>query len=176
MQAFGCPPKILFVIPITFLKGSEHYKTLSCAVTSNRKFKSGITHWFLWNAWSYHFIHISLTFVSVDGFQVQDVTNDVILVCNAISSQHVSGLSSDIEGFTARVPLEHRYHLWSRSVNIDQRVKTVSLDRPQWGVILLQFNVILSRQVLNSKLNCMFLIQVQMAFTSCRADLFWQET
>lgn len=152
--------KNLLCNPDHFPKGSEHYKTLICAVTSNRKFKSGITHRFLCNAWSYHFIHISLTFVSVDGFEVQDVTNDVILVCDAISSQHISGLSSDIEGFTARVPLQHRYHLWSRSVNVDQRVNPVSLDRHLWGVILLHINVILSRQILNSKLNCMFKLYV----------------
>lgn len=70
---------------------------------------------------------LSLTFISVDGFQVHDVANDVILVCDAVSSQHISGLSSDIQGFTAGVPLQHRYHLWSRSVSVVQRVKISSL-------------------------------------------------
>lgn len=57
-----------------------------------------------------------LTFVCVDSLQVHDVADDVILICYAVSSQHVSGLPGDVEGFTTAVPLQHGYHLWGRSV------------------------------------------------------------
>ena len=36
------------------------------------------------------------TFVGVDSFQVHDVADDVILVCDAVPPQHVSGLAGDV--------------------------------------------------------------------------------
>ena len=57
-----------------------------------------------------------LTFICVDSLQVHDVADDVVLVSDAVSSQHVSGLPGDVQGFTAAVPLQHGYHLWGGSV------------------------------------------------------------
>lgn len=55
------------------------------------------------------------TFICVDSLQVHDVTDNVVLICNAISSQHVSGLSGNIQSFAAAIPLQHGNHLWCRS-------------------------------------------------------------
>lgn len=56
------------------------------------------------------------TLVCVDGLQVHDVTDDVVLICDAVPSQHVSGLSCDVQSFSTAIPLQHGYHLWSRSI------------------------------------------------------------
>lgn len=58
------------------------------------------------------------TLICVDGLQVHDMSDDVVLVCDAVSSQHVSGLSGDIQGLATAVPLQHGDHLWSRSVKM----------------------------------------------------------
>lgn len=97
MQAFPCPPKIP-PNPYHFPESSKHYKTLPCVVTW--KIRSGIVF-----SVKPDLVALSLTFISVDGLQVQDVTDDVVLVCDAVSSQHVSGLSGDVQGFAARVSL-----------------------------------------------------------------------
>lgn len=44
------------------------------------------------------------------------MADDVVLVGYPVSSQHVSGLPGDVQGFTAAVPFQHGYHLWRRSV------------------------------------------------------------
>lgn len=56
------------------------------------------------------------TLVCVDGFQVHDVTDDVVLICDAISSQHVSCLPGDIQRFATAIPLQHGDHLWCCSI------------------------------------------------------------
>lgn len=66
------------------------------------------------NEWRRTDLH-RLTFVRVDSLQVHDVADDMVLVCDAVSSQHVSGLPGHVQGFTTAVPLQHGDHLWSRS-------------------------------------------------------------
>lgn len=46
-----------------------------------------------------------LTFVCVDGLQVHNMADDVVLVRDAVSSQHVSGLPGDVQGLPTAVPL-----------------------------------------------------------------------
>ena len=42
-------------------------------------------------------MHVVRAFVSVDGFQVHHVTNDVILVGDAVTAMHVACDAGDIE-------------------------------------------------------------------------------
>ena len=44
------------------------------------------------------------------------MADDVVLVCDAVSSQHVSALPGDVQGFTAAVPLQHGDHVRGGSV------------------------------------------------------------
>lgn len=56
------------------------------------------------------------TLVCVDGLQVHDVTDNVVLICDAISSQHVSGLSGNIQSLATAIPLQQGDHLWCCSI------------------------------------------------------------
>lgn len=51
------------------------------------------------------------TLVCVYSLQVHDMADDVVFIRNAISSQHVSGLSGNIQSFATAIPLQHRDHL-----------------------------------------------------------------
>ena len=46
-----------------------------------------------------------LTFVCVDGLQVHNMADDVVLIRDAVSSQHISGLPGDVQGLPTAVPL-----------------------------------------------------------------------
>lgn len=46
------------------------------------------------------------TLICVDGLQVHDVTDDVVFISNAISSQHVSGLPGNIQSFATAIPFQ----------------------------------------------------------------------
>lgn len=52
-----------------------------------------------------------VTFVCVDGLQVHDVPNDMVLISDAVSAQHVAGLAGDVQSFATGVPLQHGDHL-----------------------------------------------------------------
>lgn len=56
------------------------------------------------------------TFVRVDSLQVHGMSNYVIFIWDAVSSQHVSSLPGNIQSFSTAVPLEHWDHFWCRSV------------------------------------------------------------
>lgn len=56
-----------------------------------------------------------LTFVRVDRLQVEEVSDDVILVGDAVAPQHVSGLPGHFQGLPTVVPLHNGDHLWTRS-------------------------------------------------------------
>ena len=55
-----------------------------------------------------------LTFVRVDGLEVHAVPDDVVLVADAVSAQHVAALAGDLERLAARVALDERDHLRRR--------------------------------------------------------------
>lgn len=57
-----------------------------------------------------------LTFVRVHGLQVEKVSDDVILVCDAVAAQHVSGLPGHLQGLPTVVPLQDGDHLRTRPV------------------------------------------------------------
>ena len=52
-----------------------------------------------------------LTLVGVDGLQVHDVADDVVLVRDAVAAQHVAGVAGDVQRLAARVALDQRDHL-----------------------------------------------------------------
>ena len=52
-----------------------------------------------------------LTFVRVDGLEVHAVSDDVVLVADAVAAEHVAALAGDVERFAARVALDERDHL-----------------------------------------------------------------
>lgn len=56
------------------------------------------------------------TFIRVDSLQVHGMSNYVIFIRDAVSSQHVSGLPGNIQCFSTAVPLEHGNHFRCRSV------------------------------------------------------------
>ena len=57
-------------------------------------------------------------FVGVDGLQVAHVSDDVVLVNDAVTTKHVAGIPSDVKGFYTIIPLHDTDHLWSQSVLI----------------------------------------------------------
>lgn len=50
-------------------------------------------------------------FVRVDGLEVHDVADDVVLVADAVASEHVPGLPRNVQRLPARVALDERDHL-----------------------------------------------------------------
>lgn len=63
------------------------------------------------------------TLVCVYSLQVHDMANDVVFIWNAISSQHVSSLSGNIQSFATAIPLQHRDHLGYSSISA--RIRTL---------------------------------------------------
>lgn len=51
------------------------------------------------------------TLVSVDGLQVHDVADDVVLIADTVASEHVAGVAGNVQGLAARVALDQRDHL-----------------------------------------------------------------
>jgi len=50
-------------------------------------------------------------FVRVDGLEVHDVPDDVVLVADAVAAQHVAALAGDVQRLAARVALQQGDHL-----------------------------------------------------------------
>ena len=50
-------------------------------------------------------------FVGIDRLQVHDVADDVVLVRDAVASQHVTALARNVQRLAARVALQQRNHL-----------------------------------------------------------------
>ena len=65
-------------------------------------------------------VHVVGAFVGVDSLQVERVANYVILISNAISTEHVTRLPGNVEGLSTRVPLDHGDHLGSLLVLVLQ--------------------------------------------------------
>lgn len=55
------------------------------------------------------------TFIGVDGLEVAHMSDDVVLVYYAVATEHITGISSYLEGLAAVVALDHRDHLGSES-------------------------------------------------------------
>ena len=60
-------------------------------------------------------MNIMSPLVCVDSLEVADVSDDVILVDNAVATEHVPGVSSNLQGLSAVVALDHGYHLGSET-------------------------------------------------------------
>jgi hypothetical protein len=50
--------------------------------------------------------------IGVDSLKVAQVPNDVILINDAVTAEHVPGIACDLEGLPAVVPLDEGDHLW----------------------------------------------------------------
>lgn len=57
------------------------------------------------------------------------MADDVVFIWNSISSQHVSGLPGNIQGFATAIPLQHRDHLWYCPISARIRTLEESLRR-----------------------------------------------
>lgn len=60
-------------------------------------------------------MHYFLTLICINSFQVHDVTDDVVLVTDAVATKHVSGLTGNVQGLPAWVAFEKADHLWRGS-------------------------------------------------------------
>lgn len=52
------------------------------------------------------------SFVSVDSFKIDHVSNDMVLINNSVSSKHVSGNSSDFQGFLTIISFHNGDDTW----------------------------------------------------------------
>jgi hypothetical protein len=55
---------------------------------------------------------IMRSFIGIDYFKVKEVTDDAIFIGDAIAAMHIPCHSSDIEGFTTRIPFHNRGDFW----------------------------------------------------------------
>jgi len=62
--------------------------------------------------------------VSVDGLKVHTVSDDVVFVTDAVSTESVPHLAGDVECFTTRVAFHQRDHLRSDFLIIDESSHT----------------------------------------------------
>lgn len=53
--------------------------------------------------------------ISVDGLEVAHMSDDVVLVYDAITTEHITGISGYLEGLATVVALDHRDHLGGKS-------------------------------------------------------------
>jgi len=65
-------------------------------------------------------VDIVRSLIGVDGFQVHDVADDVVLVADTVTSEHVARISGNVERLAARVALDHGDHLGSNLAHILQ--------------------------------------------------------
>ena len=56
-------------------------------------------------------VHIVCTLICVNGFQVNHVTDHVVLVVNAVTAVHVARHASDVQSFAAAVAFDQADHL-----------------------------------------------------------------
>lgn len=68
-----------------------------------------------------------ITFVCVDCFQIHDMADDMVLVSNAITTQHVPSLSGNVQSLATAVSLQHGDHLWGCPKDMKRQKCTVSL-------------------------------------------------
>lgn len=63
-------------------------------------------------------MNVMCTFISVHCLQIHSMPDDMVLIRNPISSQDVSCLAGNIQGFSTVVSLQHGDHLWGSLVLI----------------------------------------------------------
>jgi hypothetical protein len=60
------------------------------------------------------------TFISIDSFKVSGMTDDVILIRDTVSTEHISAITSNVESLATRVALNHGDHFRSKLVAVLQ--------------------------------------------------------
>ena len=67
-------------------------------------------------------------FVRVDGLEVHDVPDDVVLVGDSIAAQHVAARAGNVQRFAARVALQQRNHFRSGPIQTENTSVRVLLE------------------------------------------------
>lgn len=50
-------------------------------------------------------MHVMRAFIGIHGFKIAEVTHNMILVDDAIATEHISAVACDLKGFSGRVAL-----------------------------------------------------------------------
>ena len=68
--------------------------------------------------------------VGVDGLQVHDVPDDVVLVLDAVAAEHVAAGARNVQRFAARVALQQRDHLRRRPATNKKIINKTTRSNP----------------------------------------------
>mmetsp|Transcript_7412 Transcript_7412/g.18835 ORF Transcript_7412/g.18835 Transcript_7412/m.18835 type:complete len:219 (+) Transcript_7412:212-868(+) len=71
-------------------------------------------------------MHVVGTLVGVDGLEVHNVADNVVLVRNSVAAEHVARVAGDLQRLATRIALDHRDHLGSVLLLLHKRAHPVA--------------------------------------------------